>query len=189
MYKHGEGWEVRMGWRSVSYGEQGEWLSFGIEPMAKGPDIVYVPNESAWSQSAPPWALQRRAEILGRLKSVPWNRKLTWPETSKGTVSSGIRSDKPVLHSLETTLAGRLLERLRLFEPGGRVPHSISHKLWHWAARKAAEAATGQVNIFIQGPPIPDSVFDVVELPAIQSNPNVTLNIRQVSDNDADNDA
>ena len=177
-----------MGWRFVSYGEHGEWLLFQMEPMAKGPDIVYVPNESAWEQGVPPWALQRRAEILGRLESVPWNRKLTWAESSKGTISSGVRPDEPVPHSLESTPVGRLLERLRLFEPGGRVSHNISHKLWHWAARKFAETARGQVNVFMRETPIPDSVFQVVELPALRANPNVTLNIRQFSDNDAYNE-
>jgi hypothetical protein len=78
------------------------------------------------------------------------------------------------------------MERLRLFGPGGKVPHSISHKLWHWAARKYAETARGEVRIFTGETPIPDSVFEVVELPALRANPNVTLKIRQFSDNDDD---
>jgi hypothetical protein len=183
--KSGEGWDARMGWRFVSYGEQGLWLSFQIEPMAKGPDIVYVPDESVWSQGAPSWAEERRDEIMGRLESVPWNRKLTWEVSAKGGVTPARKPDEPVPHSLESTPVGRLLERLRLFEPGGMSSHDFSHKLWHWAARKFAATARGQVNLFIEGEPIPDSVFQAVELPALQANPHVTLNIRRFGGKDA----
>lgn len=180
--KSGEGWDARMGWRFVSYGEQGLWLSFQIEPMFKGPDTVYFPDETAWSQSAPSWAEERRAEILSRLESVPWKRKLTWSESADGKVSLSRTPDEPVPHSLEATPAGRLLERLRLFEPGCISSHGLSHKLWHWAARKFAETARGQVNIFMKDEPIPGSVFEAVELPALRANPRVTLNIRRVTD-------
>lgn len=183
--KSGEGWDERMGWRFVAYGEQGRWLSLQIEPMAKGPDIVYVPNESVWSESAPPWAQERRDEILARLESVPWKRKLTWSESDYGTVSSSRKPNEPVPHSLEATPVGRILERLRLFEPGGISSHDFSHKLWHWAARKFAETARGEVNLFMRDEPIRDSVFESVELPALRANSHVTLNIRRVADKDA----
>jgi hypothetical protein len=175
----GEGWDARMGWRFVAYGEQGLWLSFQIEPMFKGPDVVYFPDESVWSRSAPSWAEGRRAEILCRLESVPWKRKLTWAESAKGTVSLRRRPGEPVPRSLESTPVGRLLERLRLFEPGGIGSHDFSHKLWHWAARKFASTARGEVNLFMREEPIPDSVFQAVELPALQANRHVTLNIRR----------
>jgi hypothetical protein len=174
-----------MGWRFVSYGEQGLWISLQIEPMAKGPDLVYVPGESVWSRSAPSWVEERRAEILGRLESVPWNRELTWAESAKGTVTLRRKPDEPVPNSLESTPVGRLLERLRLFEPGGMSSHNFSHKLWHWAARKFVESARGEINIFMGGEPIRDSVFEAVELPALRANRKVTLNIRRVADKDA----
>lgn len=183
--KSGEGWDARMGWRFVSYGEEGLWLSFQIEPMAKGPDLVYFPVESAWSKSAPSWAMERRAEILGRLESVPWNRKLTWTESAKGTVSLQRSPHEPVPHSLESTPVGRLLERLRLFEPGGKSSHDFSHRLWHWAARKFASTARGEVNLFMGDEPVRDSVFEVIELPTLRANRNVTLNIRRVGGKDA----
>lgn len=183
--KSGEGWDARMGWRFVSYGEQGLWLSFQIEPMAKGPDLVYFPGESKWSQSAPSWAEGRRAEILGRLESVQWNRKLTWTESARGTVTLRRKPDEPVPRSLESTPIGRLLERLRLFEPGGIGSHDFSHKLWHWAARQFAATARGEVNLFMGEEPVRGSVFEAVELPALRANRNVTLNITRVGGTDA----
>jgi hypothetical protein len=185
----GEEWDVRMGWRFVAYGEHGEWLSLQIEPMVEDPDIVYAPNESAWSQGAPPWALPRRAEILGRLKSVPWNRQLIWDESAIGTVETGRRPHETVPHSLEATPVGRLFERLRLFEPGGRVPHRISHKLWHWAARMFAQGARGEVNLFMREKAILGSVFESIEFPTLRANPYVTLKIHYVRSSDSDNDS
>lgn len=185
----GEEWDVRMGWRFVAYGEHGEWLSLQIEPMVKDPDIIYAPNESAWSRSAPPWALPRRAEILSRLESVPWNRRLVWIESARGTASAGKRPYEPIPRSLETTRVGRLFERLRLFEPGGRVPHHISHKLWHWAARMFAQGARGEVNLFMRKEPVRGSVFELIEFPALRANPDVILKIHYVGSSDDDNES
>lgn len=73
-----ESWTARMGWRYAAHveGDVSLWLS--IEPMVKGDDQVYVPNEASWLKAAPSDTERRRAEILSHLKSVVWNRKLSW---------------------------------------------------------------------------------------------------------------
>jgi hypothetical protein len=173
----GDGWSARMGWRFVTYLEASNSLPMTIEPMAVGPDIVYVPDAEAWAEKSPAWAQSRRTEILQRLKSVAWARNLSWMESS----DSGFqKSDEPVPGSLESTPGGRQLEAMRLFHPGSELAHAQSHELWHVAARRFAEAARGRVTLFVDGSE-PDTVFQKVELPALKANPNVTLDFRKVA--------
>lgn len=176
-----DGWTARMGWRYVAYVEKdkGVSLSLDIEPMVKGDDRVYVPNESNWLKEAPSWARERRSEILDRLKSVAWNRKLTWREVEY-SVSISVRDrDIPIPGSLESTPGGRELEDRRMFEPGSKYTHEEAHKIWHEGARMYSELVKGEVNIFMGGKPaIKDSVFEAIELPTLKKNPNVTLVFR-----------
>jgi hypothetical protein len=168
-------WTAEMGWRYVSYTEGGASLSLQIEPMVKGGDLVYVPTEGGWSRTAPDWARRRRAEILSRLKSVGWNRKLEWPEGDRSRV--GTSPLRPVPGSLESTPGGRALEEMRLFDPGGDIPHERAHELWHEAARAFVKQARGEVTI-VMTRVVPDSVFQAIELPELKKNPNVTLVFR-----------
>ena len=170
----GDGWTARMGWRYVTYVEGQRLLSFQIEPMAVGADIVYIPDAQAWSRSAPSWAAARAGEILGRLKSVAWRRELEWSESVD---SSFLTSDVPVPGSLESTPGGQHLEAQRLFHPESTLTHAQAHEVWHMAARRFAEAARGRVTIFATGVN-PKSVFGAVELPALRTNPNVTLDFK-----------
>lgn len=164
-------WTAGMGWRYVAYieGDISLWLS--IEPMVKGEDRVYVPNEASWLKAGPSWTRERRLEVLSRLKSVKWNRKLTWQECE---CALSLDPYKVIPGSLESTSGGRALEDQRLFEPGSKTTHEQAHKMWQDGARMFAEQARGRVTIFATGV-IPDSVFGVVELPALKKNPNVTL--------------
>lgn len=165
----GEGWSAEMGWRYVSYSEKNIPLVLQIEPMARDADIVYVPNAEMWLNSAPDWARERREEILERLKSVEWNRKLIWQE---GKTSLGTTGFVP--GSLESTRGGRKLEKRRLFHPGSKITHEEAHELWHNAAWLFAEQAKGEVLIF-KNQGVPGSVFEQVEMTALERNPNVTL--------------
>lgn len=171
-------WTAGMGWRYVAYVEKDKdaSLSFVIEPMVKGADLVYVPNELNWLRSAPSWARERRSEILARLKSVAWNRKLTWRETEGSVSVVDPDSDTAVPGSLESTPGGRELEDRRMFEPGSKYTHEEAHKIWHEGARMYSELVKGEVKIFMGGKPaIKDSVFEAIELPTLKKNPNVTL--------------
>ena len=165
-------WTAEMGWRYVGYREGDASLSLQIEPMVKGGDLVYVPGESGWLRTAPDWARQRRAEILSRLKSVKWNRKLEWTESDKSRVGS-LALD-PIPGSLESTPGGRALERMRMFQPGSDVSHERAHEMWHEAARVFASQARGTATIFMRGV-VPNSVFQAIELPELKKNLNVTL--------------
>jgi hypothetical protein len=167
-----ESWTASMGWRYVAYTEGDVSLSLQIEPMVKGNDLVYVPSESSWLKETPSWRSERRSEILSRLKSYPWNRKLTWQECDDCTLRLG--PHKVLRGSLESTSGGQALEEERLFEPGSKVTHKQAHEKWHEAARMFAEQARGIVTIFAPEL-IPNSVFQAIELPALKKNPHVTL--------------
>ena len=166
-----ETWENHMGWRYVSYSDGSASFSLTIEPMVKGADRVYVPDESSWLKAMPSWTSQQRLQALARLKSVAWNRKLVWEECG---CPLSVGPVKVIRGSLESTEGGQDLEARRLFEPGSKMTHEQAHQLWHAAARMFAEQASGTVTIFMSEV-IPDSVFQVVELPALKNNPNVTL--------------
>jgi hypothetical protein len=170
----GEGWSARMGWRYVSYIEGECSLSLSIEPMVRGDDRVYVPDESGWRSEAPPWAADRQAEILERLQSVPWNRKLTWQERGCSFSRLGPNLDDAMPGSLESMPGGRALENMRMFEPGSLVTHQEAHKMWHDAQRISIKLASGPVTIEMTEV-IPGSVFQSVVLPALKKNPNVRL--------------
>lgn len=173
-----KGWTARMGWRYIAYIEKDKdvSLSLDIEPMVKGNDLVYVPNESNWLKDAPSWARERRSEILDRLKSVAWNRKLTWREVEDSVSISSRDTDTAIPGSLESTPGGRELEDRRMFEPGSKYTHEEAHKIWHEGARMYSELVKGEVTIFMGGrPAIQDSVFQAIELPTLKKNPNVTL--------------
>jgi len=166
----GEGWSAEMGWRYVRYIEGETSVNLQIEPMAKDDDIVYVPDEATWQKDAPYSARHKREEILERLKSVEWNRQLEWRD---GESSFGI--DAVVPGSLESTPGGRMVERRRVFHPGGELTREEAREVWHNAARIFAQSVKGEVKI-IMDKGIPGSVFLEIELPVLELNPNVTLN-------------
>jgi hypothetical protein len=164
-------WEAHMGWRYVSYSEGDVSLSLSIEPMVKGADRVYVPDEASWLKAMPSWTSAQRSQVLSRLKSIPWNRKLSWQECE---CPLSVGPIKVIRGSLESTEGGRALEARRLFEPGSKVTHEEAHEEWHTAARMFAAQARGIVTIFMSEV-IADSVFQAIELPELKKNPNVTL--------------
>jgi hypothetical protein len=165
-------WTAEMGWRYVRYVEGGEGIAFQIEPMVKGGDLVYVPAEGIWSSTAPDWARQRRTEILSRLKSVKWNRKLEWRESDKSRVRDLLVN--PIPGSLESTPGGRSLEERRMFDPASDVSSERAHEMWCEAARDFVRQAKGAATIIMTSV-VPDSVFQAIELPELKKNPNVTL--------------
>jgi hypothetical protein len=170
-------WTARMGWRYIAYVEGDAWLSLPIEPMFRGHDIVYVPDEENWLKEAPPWARERRGEILQRLMSVAWNRNTNWLEGKYSFSLLGPNLDDAVPNTLEAMPGGRALENMRMFEPGSKVPHEQAHKLWHEATRMAAQQASGEVSVYSYEM-IPNSVFKVIVLPTLKENPRVTISFK-----------
>src|SRR5438105_3754254 len=75
-------WDARMWYRFVTYHELNSILSLEVDVMMEGADIVFVPTAELWHRSAPPFARDRRNEVLARLKGIKWNRELVWEETN-----------------------------------------------------------------------------------------------------------
>jgi hypothetical protein len=172
----GDGWSAEMGWRYVCYFEgTNEPVVLQIEPMARGEDLVYVPDAAKWLESAPDWTRAKRDEILERLKSVEWNRKLAWRE-GKNADFGGIGF---IRGSLESTRGGRKLQDRRLFHPGGKVSQEEAHELWCDAARLFASSAIGEVIIAKRAQSVEGSVFEQIEMSALEINPNVKLTIKE----------
>ena len=161
-----------MGWRYASYTEGESSLAFRIEPMAEGSDRVHVPDEAAWMRTVPPWARERRGEILGNLRSMGWNRELVWNEGDLEPILDPLAFDIP--GDVESTPGGRLLQSMNLFDPGSGAGTEGARETWHEAVRKCVEQARGEVRVHASEV-IPGSVFERIVLPGLRANPNVTV--------------
>lgn len=174
----GNDFKVAMGWRYIAYQCKAGSLCLAIEPMAIGADRVYVPDPQSWQATAPSWAKQRRTEILTRLKRGQGIRKLEWVSSSRSEVFPHF--GEPVPGSVEDTPGGMKMEAERLFDAGSRLTHEQAHEVWHRLILRYCEAATGTVQV-IAPEIVKNSVFEAIELPAMRSNPNVTLNVLQAA--------
>jgi hypothetical protein len=76
--------------------------------------------------------------------------------------------------TLESTVGGRDLENRRLFHPGAPVNQIEAHALWETLARRFAMNASGVVTI-ARTEIVPGSVFQMIELAALQRNPDVSV--------------
>lgn len=169
---------ARMGWRYVTYITGDEAIHFRIEPMAKLPDIVYVPDESGWQQSAPDWAREHRDTVVACLKYVQWTRRLEWQETPGAEVGhSPADQIRIVPGSVESTEGGQWMEGLCLFNPGQQLTPEDVRALWHEAVRSHVEQAKGRVTIYA-GDVLLGSVFQEIELPLLRTLPGVTLDFK-----------
>ena len=169
---------ARMGWRYVTYIAGDAAIHFRIEPMAKLPDIIYVPDDAGWQQSAPDWAREHRDAVVACLKGVHWNRRLNWKETPGDTVGhSAADQIRVVPGSLESTKGGQWMESLCLFNPGQQLTPDDARQLWHEAVRSYTEQVKGRVTIYASGV-VPDSVFQDIELAMLRRLPGVTLDFK-----------
>ena len=171
-------YSARMGWRYVTYIAGDAAIHFRIEPMAKLPDIVYVPDEAGWQKSAPEWAKEHRNSVVSCLRAVPWNRRLQWKETPEDEVGSSPADQiRVVPGSLESTKGGQWMESLCLFNPGQPLPPEDVRELWLEAVRSFTEQVRGRVTLYASGV-VPGSVFQEVELPMLRRLPGVTLDFK-----------
>lgn len=158
-----------MAWRSVVYVEQDRMLALEIQPMLQNPCCVYVPDDNSWRDYAPDWSVHRKTEIVDFIKAVQWNRALQYIDGPCSFASVEILPG-----SLESTEGGQRLLSMDLFRAGSEVSAQQAKEIWCLAARKFAEAASGEVNIF-RTEVVEGSVFEEIELPVLKSNPNVNL--------------
>jgi hypothetical protein len=157
-----------MGWRYVSYIEGENTLTLPIQPMLTGHCLVYVPDASRWKKEAPSWARNKRRGILKFLSAVNWNRGIKFVDGGE------FITEEPVSGSLESTPAGQKLEAMNLFDPGSEFSRRGAMEVWLAAARRFAEAQEGEFHIY-RTEAVPGSVFEEIELPALESNPNLKL--------------
>lgn len=164
-------WSARMAWRNLTYIEKLGHLSFRIEPMAEGPDLVFLPDAPGWISRAPAWASQRAVEIVARLQSLRWSRELYW---RRGEQTPFLHSVDPSADSIEASRRGRNLEQLEIFSPGSYLTHAQSRALWHSVCKDFAAAAIGLV-IVRENKVIRHSAFDAVSLPVLRANSKINL--------------
>lgn len=172
-----ESWSARMWYRFLTYTEGDSVLSLHVDVMAQGSDIVLVPSAHSWSQSAPPFAQNRRDAVIERLKSVKWNRELLWEDSDSATCSAHDPSLDSVPGSIESTPGGKFLEGLDLFGPDRPMSFEEARAIWSKSEAEFAAKASGRVTLFVSSAR-PKSMFTLVSLPALQRNPNVTLDFK-----------
>lgn len=156
----------------MTYRERQVSVTFQIEPMMSGPDLVYVPDADSWRRLAPGVFRDRRDEVMARLKAVKWNRELKWQE-----LPTDFDPEGAVPGSLESTKGGAEFESKNLFAPGSELTFDQARQIWIILAQRFAAGVSGKVTIFADTI-VPNSVFQVVELPALRANPAATLEFR-----------
>jgi hypothetical protein len=166
---------VHMGWRYVRYETVHAAIELQIEPMTDGPDLVYVPTETAWREGlrGHRFAAARNV-ILRHLQTATWNRALRVEEASM-PLKPAAAARAVVLGSLEATPGARWLEQQNLFDPGAAMSADEARGLWCELARKFAAAAKGDVHLPDDGRATQGSVWERMELPLLLANPQVTL--------------
>ena len=66
--------DIEPGFKSIRYREGDRVLEFDREPGGANPTaLVWFPSPKQWRETMPPWALERRREILSRLRAVARN--------------------------------------------------------------------------------------------------------------------
>jgi hypothetical protein len=170
-------WSAKMWYRFLVYRENDCLVSFDVDVMAEGPDVVGVPSAEAWAQSAPAFVRNRRDEVLARLKGIKWNRDLIWEEGDESRCGKHDACTQAIPGSIESTEGGKYLEHLGLFNRGSPMSFAEARKVWIQVEEKFAACAKGTVTLFVSQAK-PNSMFKKVSLPALQKNPNVTLDFR-----------
>jgi hypothetical protein len=75
--------------------------------------------------------------------------------------------------TLEMTAGGRWLDGQKLFGPNSALTPDQATAVWSRLSQRFAEGASGSSVGFVQGAR-PNGIFNTVEFPVLQANPNVT---------------
>lgn len=174
MYKIGLGSYIAMGWKFVSYVSFGKKYVFSIEPMMNGGDIVYYPTNDSSA-----------AKMIEKIKSIPWNRDLIYQPCDTKLVCMNKNDPEFLRGSLESTKGGIEFTQKYLFDPvvgektigpGCSIDKEHVHEMWCTLEKKFAEQVTGAVTIYASSY-TKGSVFELVTIPALKANPNVTFKL------------
>ncbi len=71
------------------------------------------------------------------------------------------------------TRGGQYLDAQKLFAPGSQLSKEQAMDVWACLSQRYAEGASGNTYGFVRGARS-ESIFNTVEYPALQANPNVT---------------
>ena len=75
--------------------------------------------------------------------------------------------------TLEMTPGGSWLDSQKLFEDGSNLSFDQARTIWSVLSQRYAESASGTAVGFVEGA-VPEGIFNTVEYPALQANPNIT---------------
>ena len=77
-------YRVHIGWRHLTYSEgaQHEPIKIYIDPPGRygQPFSFYIPGEARWREVMPDWAMDRRQEIVARIKDECSHYHAAWIE-------------------------------------------------------------------------------------------------------------
>ena len=60
-------YSVDVGYKFITYSENGRKIIFDVEPMENDKPILYIPSSQRWAVEMPDWAQGRRDEIVERV--------------------------------------------------------------------------------------------------------------------------
>jgi hypothetical protein len=75
--------------------------------------------------------------------------------------------------TLEQTPGGSWLDSQKLFDDGSPLSQDQARQVWATLSQRYAQGASGNVVGFVKGAS-PTGIFETVEYPALQNNPDVT---------------
>ena len=155
--------EVKMGWKYISYIDDGEKYIFPIEPMYEDADIAYLPSNK-----------EEIKKVIDTIQAIKWNRKLVYKDANyeiKRVKDTVLEFENG---SLESTHAGQEFLALNMFDPDFDLEPEKVHEIWCELEKRFAECVEGKVTIMANSI-IEGSVFEKVTIPILMQNKEVTL--------------
>jgi hypothetical protein len=62
----------------LRYFEDTDFLELNVELLVGGTYVVFLPSPERWRRTMPPWAAQRREQIIAEIKRLTRREKIEW---------------------------------------------------------------------------------------------------------------